>query len=333
MKINFIAELAQGYEGKFHQACDLIKSAKLAKADFAKIQIVYADELASKDYKDYKIFKSLELNKYIWKKIFNYSKKLKIQLITEIFGNKSLETAAFMGSKMFKIHPTDINNFDLISKVIKLKPKKVFVGIGGANEKEIRNCLILLKHVDVILLHGHQTLPTPNHDLNISRITEILKRMKTFNKNLSIGIADHVVPGDKDQISIIAIAIGAGISYVEKHLTVNRVLKLEDFQSALNPDEFLKLRYECLNLIKIYGNNNFNLSKSEKIYRNWARRVPITKTKIKKNTMLSLSNLVFKRSSYKTDIKDIYSIIGKKVLKNILKNKVLSKKDISWKGN
>ena len=74
-KVKFIAELAQGYEGKVLQAFELIKGAKLALANFAKIQIVYADELATKDYKDYKIFKSLELNKNEWLKIYNFAKK------------------------------------------------------------------------------------------------------------------------------------------------------------------------------------------------------------------------------------------------------------------
>ena len=46
-KINIIAELAQGYEGKVFLAKQLIESAKLAGADYAKIQVVFADELAT----------------------------------------------------------------------------------------------------------------------------------------------------------------------------------------------------------------------------------------------------------------------------------------------
>ena len=50
-------------------------------------------------------------------------------------------------------------------------------------------------------------------------------------KKLSLGIADHVVPGDKDQNIIVSMAIGAGVNFIEKHLTINRVLKLEDYES------------------------------------------------------------------------------------------------------
>ena len=326
-KIKFIAELAQGYEGKFSQACELIKGAKLAMADFAKIQVVYADELATNDYKDYKIFKSLELNKHDWKKIFRYSQKLEIKLIAEVFGRKSLETAKFMGVDFLKLHPTDINNFNLISEIKKLNPKKIFIGIGGAKKNEIKLCLEELSGFKVVLLHGHQVLPTPNHDLNIARISKILSYFKNVNKNYDVGIADHVVPGDKDQITIIAMAIAAGALYVEKHLTTNRVFELEDYQSALNPDELRELIKKCKNLKKIFGNDNFYLNRSEKKYRELTRRVPLTKKNLNKGSIIDSSNMVFKRSLLITDIKDINSVFGKKLKRKILKNKVLYKKD------
>ena len=90
-------------------------------------------------------------------------------------------------------------------------------------------------------MHGHQTLPTPNSDLNISRIKKIISRFKNKENNFSVGIADHVIPNDKDQIPIISMAIASGAEYIEKHLTTNRIFKLEDYFSALNPDEFKKL--------------------------------------------------------------------------------------------
>ena len=159
-------------------------------------------------------------------KFSKFSKKIKINLIKG-FGKKSIEIANYIKSKNFKLHPTDINNFELINLIKKSKPKKIFVGIGGATKKEINLCLDNLKNFEVILLHGHQTSPTPNNDLNISRIKKILEDFKINKlKKLSLGIADHVVPGDKDQNIIVSMAIGAGVNFIEKHLTINRVLKL-----------------------------------------------------------------------------------------------------------
>ena len=123
-------------------------------------------------------------------------------------------------------------------------------------------------------------------------------------------------------------AIASGAEYIEKHLTTNRIFKLEDYFSALNPDEFKKLVKDTKEIIKILGAENFDLSKSEKIYRKAIRRVPIAKKNIKKNSMLNYSNIIFKRSSYMTNIKNINSIIGNKSKKNIKKNKIILKEDI-----
>jgi N,N'-diacetyllegionaminate synthase len=328
MKLNFIAELAQGYEGKLNLALDLIHGAKLADADYVKIQIVFADELSTKKFCAYDIFKSLRLSKLDWLKIANYSKKLKINLITEVFGSKSLNVAKYINSKYIKIHPTDINNFSLISKIKKLKPKIIFVGIGGAKKEEILDCLKLLQNFKVVFLHGHQTLPTPNEDLNISRIAKLTREFENIHQNFKFGIADHVVPNDIDQLPIISLAMGAGISYVEKHLTTNRVFKLEDHESALNPDEFKKLIIDCKRIFKIYGKNTFSLSKSEKKYRDLTRRVIVAKKNLKKNKILNASNLTAKRSPEPNGFFSFEKLFGKKTKINIKKDTVITKNHI-----
>ena len=61
MKIEIVAELAQGFEGCAKQAKLLIKAAAKAGADAAKFQLVYADELATEDYEYYNLFSSLEM--------------------------------------------------------------------------------------------------------------------------------------------------------------------------------------------------------------------------------------------------------------------------------
>jgi N,N'-diacetyllegionaminate synthase len=66
LNVEIIAELAQGFEGKPEQARLLLKAAAAAGADAAKFQLVYADELATPDYKYYELFRSLEMDDAIW---------------------------------------------------------------------------------------------------------------------------------------------------------------------------------------------------------------------------------------------------------------------------
>ena len=52
-KLSIVAEVAQGFEGNFHQSRLLIKAAAKSGANAVKFQLVYADELATSDYKYY----------------------------------------------------------------------------------------------------------------------------------------------------------------------------------------------------------------------------------------------------------------------------------------
>ena len=50
LEIEIIAEVAQGFEGSFHQSKLLIKAAAKSGANSVKFQLVYADELATHSY-------------------------------------------------------------------------------------------------------------------------------------------------------------------------------------------------------------------------------------------------------------------------------------------
>ena len=60
--IEIIAEIAQGYEGDTKLTELLTIGANATGADAVKYQLVYADELATPDYKYYELFRSLEMS-------------------------------------------------------------------------------------------------------------------------------------------------------------------------------------------------------------------------------------------------------------------------------
>lgn len=62
-KIKIIAEAGQGHEGSEKNVKNYINAATHIKVDYLKFHLIYADELAFKDYKFYDFFKKLELKK------------------------------------------------------------------------------------------------------------------------------------------------------------------------------------------------------------------------------------------------------------------------------
>ena len=329
MKI--IAELAQGFEGNLKQAKLLVKAASLSGADIAKFQLVYADELASPDYKYYKLFKDLEMLDGEWNELYDYSKTLNIELNFDIFGTKSLSLCESLGVKGIKLHGTDITNIKLLEEVSKSKIKNIYLGAGGSNLSEIELAASILKNKNIVVLLGFQSYPTPNDDNQISRVS-YLKNYFNKNNNIIIGFADHALPGSNLSFSLAAMSIGAGASVIEKHLTLGKVMKMEDHESALNPDEFYifteTIKHSSLALGLTANKNDFGMSNSEKSYRKMIRRHVTAAIDIKKGTVLLPEHLVLKRTSSKDFIYDINSVCGKEILIDLKKDIAIQKKFI-----
>ena len=331
--MEIIAEIAQGYEGSFNISKKLISAAKKSTAHAIKFQMVYADELATKDYKYYKLFKKLEMSDNQWKTLIKQTKKEKIKFYLDIFGEKSLKKAINLKADGIKIHPTDLNNFEFLKKISLSKVRNVFLGVGGANLDEIYKSLKILKNKHVILLFGFQSYPTPLNTNQISRFLNIksyLKKKFGFYSNFKLGFADHSLPGTKTEYIPSILSIGAGASFLEKHLTINFSRKLEDSESAYQPDGFKKYVEIISNAQKAMGKTNsslhFGMSVQEKKYKSAVRRSCISKVLIKKNTKFKLNQIEFKRTNNNNGYKDIRSLIGKISKIDIKPNKVILKK-------
>jgi N,N'-diacetyllegionaminate synthase len=171
MGIKIIAELAQGFEGNPQQATLLLKAAAKAGADSAKFQLIYADELATPDYKYYDLFKSLEMSDEVWQSLAYAAEEQKIELQLDIFGLRSLRLAEKIGVKTIKLHGTDIANIGLLNEVAESTVNKVFLGAGGAMLGELQNAMAILQNKEVIILLGFQGYPTPN-DSNFRSVSK-----------------------------------------------------------------------------------------------------------------------------------------------------------------
>ena len=325
MKIKIIAETAQGFEGDLKQSKLLVKAAASAGADAVKFQLVYADELSTTDYVYYDLFKSLEMKYKDWDEINNYSKNLGVELIFDIFGERSLSTASKLDVKFVKIHGTDITNINLLNKVSKSKIQTIVLGIGGASWEEIEICLEILKHKDLVILAGFQGYPTKISDNLISRLRYIDEKSKLLHQNYAIGFASH--PEDHELNSLVSlVAIGAGATYIERHLTLGKVMKLEDYESALNPDEFSHFVKQLKRGFKAFGKSNkYELSSEEKKYRKKIRRDVVASVNIKKGTKLNAKHIELKRSGEKKGIKSLNDVYGRILEKDLNKNDVILK--------
>jgi len=332
MTIEIIAELAQGFEGNPSQAKLLMKAAASSGANAAKYQMVFADELATPDYKYYALFKSLEMTDDVWNGLATYAKELSIQLQLDIFGLRSLKLAEQVGVSAVKLHGTDIANIGLLNEVASSKISKVLLGAGGAYLEELEQALSILSNKEVVILLGFQGYPTPNQDNQISRIKLLTQHFSNKYPNVSIGFADHASPESTLRYALASVAIGAGAKVLEKHLTLGKVMQLEDHESALNPDEFLEFTNTIQDCARALGvsvfTKDFGMSDSEQGYRKMIRRHIVASSDITSGTQLLPAHLILKRTSSEVVFTDLSLVYHKTLKRAVKQNTAISPEDI-----
>jgi N,N'-diacetyllegionaminate synthase len=330
--IEIVAEVAQGYLGKFDLCKTYILSSAKAGANAVKFQLVYADELATKDYKYYKLFKSLEIKFNDWKKLKKIAKQNNVDIYFDIFGKKSLSVAENLGVKGIKVHPTDLTNYNLLKEVHRSKINKIIIGVGGFPKNDILKAVQIVKNSNnkICIMHGFQGYPTLNQDNDLGRVL-YLKNFYNYDKHINYGFADHVLPSQSNSHLASVLAVGIGCTVIEKHITISKVLKMEDYESAYNPDEFkdfISIIRESEMIINRKNLNKFKLSKKEKKYSSAIIRNFIAIRNIKKNSILKNHMFNLKRSPNPKALKSTSNIENKITKRNIKKNNPLQKADI-----
>jgi N,N'-diacetyllegionaminate synthase len=105
---------------------------------------------------------------------------------------------------------------------------------------------------DVIIQYGFQGCPTRIEDVNL-RYLATLKQ--TFGVPFSYG--DHTDGADEMAITLPVVAVAMGANVIEKHLTYDRSVKGEDFESALDPESFRRFTHAIRTTKKAFGSANW----------------------------------------------------------------------------
>jgi N,N'-diacetyllegionaminate synthase len=145
----------------------------------------------------------------------------------------------------------------------------------------------------VTLMHGFQDEPTALADNNLARIRSLSSMFPTRK----VGFMDHSKGDSEDAFFLPCVALGMGVNCIEKHITLDYLLEIEDYVSALTPERFLKFSESMRNMEQAIGSNSLELSEKEQAYRTRAGKIAIAARDIPAGTIIGLSDIAFKRFS------------------------------------
>lgn len=313
-KTYIIAEIAQGFEGDINLCKRFIKLAKTVGANGIKFQIFRAEEICTSDYKYYDLFKSLEIDPGIWSEMIAYADETGLDFYVDISGLKTLSWIEKTKIKGYKVHSTDLKNYELLN-ALKDKNTTIILAAGGGIIKELEKAIKILGKNKIIIMSGFQAEPNLYGDVELDKLEYLRNKF-----GVEVGYADHIDANEPLAIILPAMAVLKGATFIEKHLTIDRNnLQLEDYVSALNPEEYLKMIDLIRNVEKFsYTGTEFPLSEREQIYRKNTKKVVLAKKKINSGDKITANDVIMLRTGRTFDeIIDIEEIIGKTAKKEI----------------
>ena len=328
--IEIIAEVAQGYEGSPKLTELLTKGAISSDADAIKFQMVVNDELATPDYVHYKLFKSLQMDSAVWSDIVSQIHDAGRKVYFDIFGQDSLSIAKTLKADGVKIHLSDFYNHRLIEESIR-NFSRIYISIGGIplNDLDFLINEVIKKdnYKNIYFMYGFQAEPTLLKENNLKKIISYKERYPNFK----FGFLDHSAGDEEDAYYLSLITLGMGIDCIEKHITLDRILEIEDYVSALEPNGFKDFVRLIRKFESALGTNNLDITDMESQYRKKAVKVVVANRDIKKGEIIGLEDISLKRvgdSSLGIPVIKIEEVINKALTKDVKKYSLIPKEYI-----
>jgi len=290
-----LAEMASSHEGDPLIAEFIIKGVAQAKADGILFQMMDLETYIIPLDQDYKDTESFYMNQENWAKLIEKADSLGLDVWANVYDLKSFEFSKDKKIRGFKLHSSNLENRDLVKELIKSK-KEVLLSIGGMIEKEIKETLEFIYSIDkdakLYLMYGLQNFPTDPKGVNLNFIKDLSKKFK-----IPWGYQDHSEPTSLTSTYLPILALVQGAKLVEKHITHDRSLKGQDYEAALNPDEFAEFVKNIRITDNLVQKKADEISPDELKYREYKTLIKlVAKKDIKIGDKFSRDNLTVMRA-------------------------------------
>jgi N,N'-diacetyllegionaminate synthase len=306
-----IAEIGINHDGNVDVAMRMVEEAARVGVDAVKVQLVDFEKDYAKGSKSYEVFKNVSLTMDEWLRVSDRAKECDIDMFASFARMEMIERSREFGFPAVKVSSGNMTNYPLLKAIAESK-MPVIVSTGMSYLEEVVNCVgYLEKHgaENVAVLHCTSLYPTPPVDVNLRAMDTLLGALP----NNVIGLSDHTTG-----ITCSVAAVARGASIIEKHFTLDRSLPGSEHGFSLTVDELASLVLSVREVETILGSSTKAPVANEVPNRVKFRRTLIAVRDLKKGEILSVQNIIAKRSDVEgVGAEEFEKIIGKVILNDL----------------
>lgn len=234
-----IAEIGVNHDGSLDRALELVQSAADCGADAVKLQWFRAEALLSRDagLVEYQreageqdahgMLSRLELGREDMSVLVDRIHEVGLHAIATIFSTELVDDAAMLPWDLFKTASPEIVNRPLIERLASTG-RSLILSTGGSSIDEVREALTWTGSTPVALLHCVSSYPTPVDSASLAGI-----EFMSGTLDLPVGYSDHTLQWETG-----GLAVAAGATILEKHITWNNGADGPDHAASLEPHAF-----------------------------------------------------------------------------------------------
>ncbi|HEX8910776.1 MAG TPA: N-acetylneuraminate synthase family protein [Humisphaera sp.] len=237
-----IAELGVNHDGNLNKALELVKVAAACGADAIKLQVFRATTLmhpsaAFAGYQRERVAESnpidmlrrYELSRDDLRTIVRAATDLRLATLATPFSLSDVDTLAGLRLPAVKIASPDLVNLPLLREVAHLG-RPMILSTGAATLDEVRTTAGWLDglHVPYALLHCVSSYPVAAADAQLGWVSELDRAF-----DVPVGYSDHTTHPMAG-----ALAVAAGATILEKHLTYDQRARGPDHSASADPALF-----------------------------------------------------------------------------------------------
>ena len=326
-----IAEIGHNHQGSLDKCKELFVKAKNSGANAVKLQKrdnkkLYTKSFYKTEYNSTNSYgktygehrEKLEFGNFEYAELFKFSKEIGITMFATPFDFYSLEFLEKFDCPFYKVASSDITFVQLIKKIADTG-KPVIISTGYSSFEDIDRILnnISFKN-EVAFLQCSSAYPAEASQINLNIIPEMIKR---FPNNI-IGYSGH-----DSGIVIPLAAYMKGARIIEKHFTLSRALKGSDHAMSLEPDGLSKMCRGFEKLKESFGSNIKEKMPYEEKFIYKMRKSIVASKSLKKQHILSYSDIDFKAPGNGLECYQSDQIVGKKLNKDIDEEHLIAHSD------